>query len=381
MAQKKHILVFIDWFLPAYKAGGQIPSVFNITKLLSKDFDFSVVTSNSDEGEPPFENVIFDQWTTYNDLRILYLSVQNQNIKFYNQLFKNEKFDAIYLNSFFSFRFTLLPLWALRKAKPNLQVILAPRGMLANSALNIKSFKKRSFLFFAKQLGFYKNITWHASSEFEAQEIETIFGNNTGKIKIASDISILPQRQMILKEKKKNQLKLFYLSRITNKKNLFGALKMLLPIKAGNVEFDIIGPIGNSEYWQDCLKLIEQMPENIKINYLGAIPNFELYEQLKKYHFFLFPTLNENYGHVIAESLAAACPVILSNQTPWTDLEQHKAGWIVDIDLPDVFTEKIKFALDLDAENYNVMANNAIEYIFSKTNVNELIEINKEVFL
>ena len=36
---------------------------------------------------------------------------------------------------------------------------------------------------------------------------------------------------------------------------------------------------------------------------------------IHNYHFFVFPTLTENYGHVIAESLICNCPVILSKGT------------------------------------------------------------------
>jgi hypothetical protein len=42
---------------------------------------------------------------------------------------------------------------------------------------------------------------------------------------------------------------------------------------------------------------------------------------LAEYDLFLFPTLGENYGHVISEALASGCPVVISDQTPWRNLE------------------------------------------------------------
>ena len=37
------ILVFIDWYKPAYKAGGPISSVYNLTELLGDEIQFYIV--------------------------------------------------------------------------------------------------------------------------------------------------------------------------------------------------------------------------------------------------------------------------------------------------------------------------------------------------
>ncbi len=381
MQRKKHILVFIDWFLPAYKAGGQIPSVYNIIKLLSNEVDFSIVTSNSDEGDSPFKNLIFNKWTTNFGIRIIYISPENQNYSFLTHLIDNEIFDAAYFNSFFSFRFTTLPIYIVKNNRPCSKIILAPRGMLGKEALAIKPFKKQLFISLARFFNFYKNISWHASSELESNEIKAILGQHTQNIKTAIDISILPEMETVEKEKEINSLKVFYLSRITDKKNLLGAIEILQELHKGDIQFDIIGPIGNNEYWEKCQKAINNLPENIKTNYLGAIPNYELAEILRKYHVFLFPTLNENYGHVIAESLAAACPVILSERTPWQDLEENNAGWVIKIENKQGFVEKLESMLTLDKLSYNQLANNALNYIHKKITDSSIIQDNKAIFL
>jgi len=41
---------------------------------------------------------------------------------------------------------------------------------------------------------------------------------------------------------------------------------------------------------------------------------------------FVFPTLVENFGHVIAETLSVGCPVSVTANTPWTELIQSGAG-------------------------------------------------------
>ena len=56
---------------------------------------------------------------------------------------------------------------------------------------------------------------------------------------------------------------------------------------------------------------------------------------------FLFPTGGENFGHVILEALCAGCPVLVSDQTPWRDLEAKGVGWDYPLDEPQRFRSTI----------------------------------------
>lgn len=57
-----------------------------------------------------------------------------------------------------------------KKQKRDAQIIVAPRGMLKGS-LQLKSEKKRIYIFIAKLLGLYNGVLWHASSEIERKGI------------------------------------------------------------------------------------------------------------------------------------------------------------------------------------------------------------------
>ena len=54
-------------------------------------------------------------------------------------------------------------------------------------------------------------------------------------------------------------------------------------------------------------------------------------ETFSKYDVFLFPTKGENYGHVIFEALAGGCIPIISDQTPWNDIEQAGCGKVISL--------------------------------------------------
>lgn len=382
MPEKKKILIFVDWFLPGYKAGGPIKSVYNIVNALQNDFDFSIVTSNKDEGETlPYPDIKPNEWQTKFDNKIIYLNSEKQNYKSLKKLILENDFELAYFNSLFSFYFTSIPIYILQKFKKNTQIVLAPRGMLGEGALKIKATKKKVFIRLAKLLGLYKNITWHASSEFEKIEIERVFGKKTN-IVVAPNISVLPSERKIKKPPKiKGKANFFFISRISVKKNLLAAIQFLGKIKEfEKINFDIIGPIEEADYWEKCQAEIQKLNPKISVNYKGSIPNYKLNEVLENYHFFLLPTFNENYGHVIVEALSNGCPIIISDQTPWRNLEAQKIGWDIPLDQEEKFIEAIETALKMDQEEFNLWSENTIKFVNEVVCDAEVTQKNKALF-
>jgi glycosyltransferase involved in cell wall biosynthesis len=51
---------------------------------------------------------------------------------------------------------------------------------------------------------------------------------------------------------------------------------------------------------------------------------------------FVLPSYSENFGLVIAESLARGRPVITTTATPWKELKEWGAGWWVEPNLESV---------------------------------------------
>ena len=67
----------------------------------------------------------------------------------------------------------------------------------------------------------------------------------------------------------------------------------------------------------------------------------EVIQLFSKYDVFLFPTRGENFGHVIFESLAGGCIPIISDQTPWKDLERNNCGKVISLDKKNIFSRVI----------------------------------------
>lgn len=379
---KKKVLVFVDWYLPGYKAGGQIRSVASMVGHLKNEFEFRIITSDSDlHADAPYENIKSNTWIKRDDgSYVYYFSSDNKSKANLKQLIFEEQADYIYLNSLFSVFYTLYPLMIRKQFLPSRKLVLAPRGMLGKGALQIKSSKKKLFLTAAKLMGLYKNINWHASSEGEAEEIRNVFGKNA-RIHVAIDLVEPRVLNSIPRIKSVGTLKAVFLSRISPKKNLDGTLSLLSKIPASNnIEFDIYGPIEDPEHWKKCEEIIATLPSNIKVNYKGVIENSEVISTLSNYHLSILLTFNENYGHSIVESMAAGCPVLLSDQTIWKNLKNKNAGWDIPLKNQDQILEAVIESCNWDQDNFNTMSNGALNFAREIFNDDHGIEQNKKLF-
>lgn len=376
MPNKPNILIFIDWFLPGFKAGGPIKSVSNIVNSLHQDFNFYIITSDRDiDDTNPYGTEELNKWLIKDHYQIAYLSEENRKAFIYKTL-KESDFNVYYFNSFFSKKYTLDPLSIVKKVKSSPKIIIAPRGMLGEGALKIKAFKKRLFLLIAKFLGIYNNVIWHATDKGESEDVQLIFGKNSTII-ISPNISILNISETNL-VKNENELRLVFFSRISEKKNLFYCLDILNNLKWENITLDIYGSIEDVTYWKDCENFI--LKNNLKVNYISKLNPQEVQQTLSNYHFLFFPTLHENYGHVIVEALSAGCGLILSDNTPWRDLYPHKIGWDINLNNPKEFIKVIEECYKMNQEEYNEYRKNCYKYIKTETNKHHAIELTKKMF-
>ena len=170
------ILAVVEWYPPAYKAGGPIRSVHNLMQLLraQTDHHLEVVCGERDLGSPsPLEGIDPDVPHMRDGIQVTYRSSVTHAwwLEKLRGTPDNPSPDVVYLNSLFSVPFALHPLRAARTL--GIRVVLAPRGMLGAGALAIKPVKKKVFLTAARLLGLFRGVRWHASTEAERAEILT----------------------------------------------------------------------------------------------------------------------------------------------------------------------------------------------------------------
>jgi glycosyltransferase involved in cell wall biosynthesis len=271
---------------------------------------------------------------------------------------------AVYLNSLFSPVFTIQTMILRRAgALPRIPFIVAPRGEFSPAALQLKSAKKASYLAIAKALGLYKDVLWQASSAAEERDIRRWCGA-TATVFVAPDVAVANtavQPGRVRETKRPGQIKIVFISRVARMKNLDAALQMLSKAN-GRIEFNIYGPISEQAYWNTCAKTISALPSTVSVHYHGAIGQERVADVFAANHLFLMPTLGENYGHAIIEAMSAGCPVLISDRTPWRELEAKQVGWDIPLERPDLFQRVLQTCIDMDDVTYQRWSDGAKAY-------------------
>jgi len=362
----KKILITIDWFLPGYKAGGPVSSIPILVAHLKNDFEFYIITRDTDYLESlPYSTIKSNQWNDFDvNTKVFYISNENINKKFITNLIKNTKFDIAYINGIYSYFFSILPLQISKKIKPNKTIVCA-RGMLSEQAFSRKSLKKNIFIITTKLNGLFKNIIFHATNENEKNDIQKKLGSKNEIFVVPNltrKIENIIEKQII---KNENELNIVSIARISHEKNTKFALEWLKNISEGKINFDIYGSIYDSDYWNECLEIIKYLPKNIKVEYKNTIDTSKVVETFSNYHVSLMPSVGENFGHSILESFIAGTPVITSKNTPWKYLENKHIGWDLDLNNISGFETAIKNCLKMPQEKYNELSKNC--FISAKT--------------
>jgi glycosyltransferase involved in cell wall biosynthesis len=377
------ILILSAFYAPGNKGGGSARSVMNLVDALGGEFSFRVVTGDRDLGDAdPYQDIVTNRWIQLNKAEVMYLTPGWSGMRVLIKLLLGvESGTVLYLNSFFSLRFSILPilLYRLTLAQPS-SVVLAPRGEFSSGALALKPGKKRFYIRVAKLLRLYDGIVWQASTSHEEADIKSLFSGLTelrrqkpvvseaitktkrSTIAIAKDIAVIPNTAMKMRsEKAPRNLRVIFVSRISPKKNLLFALELLRMV-TGEIHFDIYGPIEDDGYWRQCNDAIAVLPSNVSAMYRGIVEHERVEALFASYDLFLFPTLGENFGHVISEALCAGCPVLISDRTPWRGLSSKHAGWDISLSNPEKFCSILQECIDAESEVYSKLVRGAQEY-------------------
>ncbi|MGZ5255708.1 MAG: glycosyltransferase, partial [Flavitalea sp.] len=191
--------------------------------------------------------------------------------------------------------------------------------------------------------------------------------------------AIQPDRKSI--SKTPGTVSLVFFSRISPKKNLLFALDILAKNSfPGTIHLTVAGEIEDKTYWQSCLDRINSFPANIHFEYAGAVEHSLLLDWLQQFHFLFLPTFGENFGHAIFESFIAGKPVIISDKTPWQNLQQQKLGWEIPLSNEQGFVTALNSALNMNQDQYNELSEHCAVFADAYRNNNETRKLYIELF-
>lgn len=362
------VLIFIDWFAPGYKAGGPITSNVNIVEHLSDKLDFYVITSSFDyHATAPYKDIQENEWVDWHGAKVMYINPSCLSWKVLKKVAKEATCDVWYINGMYSRYYSIYPLLLAKILKPK-KVIVCTRGMLSPHALAVKSISKKIFLALAKIANLYRSAIFHATNEEEKGYIQSAISKKS----IVDVAENLPRKMNLQTDrcvKDKGEVRLVSFARISSEKNTLFALKALSKCNE-RVVYHIYGQINSETYWQECQKVIAELPANVTVEYKGCVPPHEMPKIYTHYHALYLPSTGENYGHAILESFMNGCPVVISDKTPWLGLEKKNIGWDLPLD-ESLYAPVIDHLSRMGSDEYLQMRSNVTTFISTYLNNDE----------
>ena len=355
----KKVLILAGRYLPGHKDGGPLRTLINLTDALCGEYEFYIACYDRDHGDTePYTGIAYNSWNQVGNAKVWYVPEGGFTNKLILKLAKEK--DVIYLTSFFE-PYGYITLLLEKFGKINAPVALASMGVFSKEALAHKAFKKKVFITGCKILGLFNDVTWSVTSELEVDDVKRCIGKKL-KYVVAEDLprTNVPGRTRV----HDNTLRIVFLSRICEHKNLAMVIDAVEAMKSRNsVELLIYGPVQEQNYWDECLKKLEKV--HYKWSYGGDVLSENVQETLAQSDVFVLPSKSENYGHVVFEALSVGCMPVISDRTPWKELDREEIGYEVPLEV-SAFTRRLDLLAEMTIEEKLEMSERCIVYAEKK---------------
>ncbi|MGY4385434.1 glycosyltransferase involved in cell wall biosynthesis [Pedobacter sp. UYP24] len=345
------IIHIIPAYKPAYIYGGPTISVAALCEgLVYANQDLVVFTTTANGIKeidvPPGIPLLVDSVEVYYFRR----SIKGQT-HFSFQLLKklfydiNKKDTVVHIHSWWNATAILSCFLSIIKGR---KVILSPRGMITPY-----SFKNRHFpikWLFHKIIGkiLIDYCKIHVTTEKEKKDVL--------KIQLHNDITVignLIDNLPIALKKEKNpikqngMIKLFFLSRIEEKK---GIELLFLALSELNIPWRLtLCGSGNEDYLNKLKDISKNLKIDTRITWSGFIERTEKYRNFQQHDLLVLFSKNENFANVVIESLNAGIPVCISKEVGLANfIIKNDLGWVADLT-----KESIKIELTSAYYGYN----------------------------
>lgn len=324
---RKRILIIYRSYFPSRSHLGPATSIRNLVEAMGGDYDFHILTLNHDftTGRPLFptphhREVLPHAVVEYVPRGFAALRLLARRL--------NENFDAVDVNCAFD---PLLAIPALVMCRlgfaPRSRLCHTPHGIYMDVIMGTRRLRKTLFCRAADLLGLYRRVVHLASSPGEASDIARNHWRPQ-QIAVVSQFVAMRPAPAPQAEKPAERLKIAFVGRITEQKNLLAAIAMIQALKVP-ATLHVFGEATDPDYVRRCDALMRQGLGLGSIRFEGRVEPAELARALPQHDVLLHPTLGENFGHAIVEALHLGLPVLISDRSPWTDVEAGQAGWVL----------------------------------------------------
>lgn len=242
--------------------------------------------------------------------------------------------DIIHNNSVWMLP-NIYPAWAKKGTKCKL--VTQPRGTFSEWALSRSKWRKRMVGWLGQYSALRATDMWVATAESEYRDIRRLgFRQPVAILPNGVDLPVLDfgtskedngRGNLRTKNVRRRML---YLSRIHPTKNVDILLRAWSKLEDEFKDWNlsIVGPDKNNTY-ADEMKVLAKLLCCERVTFEGELRGEAKYRFMSESDCEVLPTNSENFGMVVAESLACGTPVICSHGAPWAGLVREKCGWWV----------------------------------------------------
>lgn len=366
---KKIIILAFD--CNPYKESESLIS-FNTARYLSIDNDITVIT------KPSHKDDILDFMSKNKDIHINFIFVDNEkyankylnakgpfkmlrlkkyankwfesvNVKL-RELFKENSYDVIYRvtpNSFrvipdlseFKCKKILGPVGGAQEIPTSLRCLCKGKNKIIefiHRKENEKILRNKNFI---KRINDFDYLMCCNDETYNA--IKSIYHKDT--IKCVTDVGITENDINTNVKENNDCVNFLWVGRFMFRKGLDLLIDVIKDLKDYNFKLTLVG---NGPDFDRIKSLVNQYDLNDKVIFTGRVDKSQVNNFYRKSDVFLFPSLRESSGNVLAESLANGLPVIGLNIAGAKTIVPKECGELINVDQPynDILND-FKFAI------------------------------------
>lgn len=226
------------------------------------------------------------------------------------------------------------------------KLITSPRGTLSEWALS-RNQRVKQLLWPLQRRALSRADMLHATSNAEYEEIRAAgFNAPIAVIPNGIDLPILPPAKI---DGTKPNRTLLFLSRLHPTKGIDRLLHAWSRLEARYPKWSlVIAGRGEPTHVNEIQDLARKLHLQ-RVRFPGPLYGDEKSRAYFEASLFVLPTHSENFGMVVAEALAHACPAIVSQGAPWSGLRPEGCGWWISNDVT-ALTSTLADAMNLSDE-------------------------------
>lgn len=328
--------------------GGTSRAVVDLVSSLriENSFRYSLLVQESTTKEVAIEDIPIHRVPK---LRIL--EVRRKVFEYLAGVHKSDPISLIHLHGVWS----PFPHFGIEFARRHqIPYVVAPHGMLEPWCMNQKWLKKKVGWYCYQKKDLACAAAIHACSQNEKRALEDLGLKNVivvpNGVKIRSTTPSSGRNKTVL-----------FLSRIHEIKGIPVLLEAWGQLRPQGWNLEIYGS-GDAAYISGLKKQIRKMSLSKAVQIFGHVSGQNKWDVYDRSSIFVLPSHSENFGLVVAEALVSGMPVITTNGTPWSELDEVGCGWCIELGRENL-SHALSQAIALSAAERDAMATRGRNYI------------------